>query len=237
MALFKETLAIGLGALSLIFTHTTPEQSANKQAPEESAYRTPEVVSQADLLRVDRHKKQFRITDGTGEGDTVAMRLKTEQGGGLTLEFEGLYRIALVEENGALCMRRFEMIEEGQTVEYDPVVVFIPATAQAGREIASRAEARVLEAGETTNVGTAEHVIGRIARGEFTLPGGSYEGFLIEFEHTLNVPLATITIDLEIGTDGDEGIIYWRAKSVEEKLGMFGETTIRQLEVTELNGN
>lgn len=194
---------------------------------------SPERVTQADLLTVKQRAKRFQITVGEDEGETLRMTLTPDGDEKLTIAFQGKYRLDLLRRDGALCIDTLHLIENDQTVRYNSPVVLIPATVEAGRSISSRVEAVLLEGGEVSSRGSCTHNIKRITHAEFNLPVGRLEGYLLDYEHVIHLPLADVTIELELGTDAKPGILYWRSKLIKEKLGLFGETIISQLELAE----
>ncbi len=195
----------------------------------------PDERSSDQLLPLDDSSKRFDVLIGEEKGSRLRMSLvRQNDSGDWMLTFDGLYRMLLHRNGeGEIECERLEILEENKGVRYDPPVRLIPATVKAAQTVTTSGTCEVidLENDEVTMRGEYEHTLERVSRTQINIPAGTVEGHLIEFSHTIDLDNATLTVELEMGTTEaeGEGLVYWRVKRTIEKLGLFGDTTIREL--------
>ena len=218
---------------------TAPPESApaassqNNGAPGEAqpAEAVPEPpVEPATLLPLEAREDLFKVIEGEGTGEQIRQQLVESEEGVYVLTFGDRNRLFLTKDaDGALVIARLELLDENKGVAYDPAVPLLPASIRPGRayEYASQARVYDLETREVTHSGTARHRINEIARGQFDTDIGQTRGYLVTLDHRVNLPLATVTIDLEVGYEPGYGIVYRRMRSNVQKLGLFGESATR----------
>lgn len=220
------------------------EQSTQRlaHAAEDSPAENERLASKA-LLPLNRSSKNFQSlrTESDIEGD-VRMTLRGADGSDdrWLLSFEGLYEMHLSRrEDGAVVCGRLDILEENKSVRYEPPVRLIPATVRAAESVTTRGRASVhaLDTGEQTRSGNYEHTLVRVSMSDVSLPVGTIRCTLAEFDHSVDFTWGSLAIDLTLGTTEErgEGLVYWRAVQTIEKLGLFGETTVRELGAASLS--
>lgn len=195
---------------------------------------TPEQSKPEQLLPLDPSSKPFEVMNGDDEGKRLTMSITQDEqtSANWTLTLEDHYRMHLTRsDDGAVICRRLDIIDEGKAAEYNPPITLIPARVRAAQSTTSTGSATIvsLDSGETTNSGSYTHTLQDVSRVSIDVPAGKVEGYLLEMRHVIDLDLATLTINLEMATSDTEGegLVYLRVKRNLEKIGLFGDTTIR----------
>ena len=200
----------------------------------------PEAITPADIFVFKPYERTFTGTEGPRTGQKMLVTQEQGQGEGdqayWRLTIEGLCRMFVTrQEDGDLILTRMEQIDKNKAVEYRPAVLLLPSRLKAGTAIVQTGHAYVfdLDSGEHTRTGTYDHSIASVTRSQLRLPAGTMNGYLLAYEHDIDVPMATMKLDLDMAYVPDVGLVYLRQKSTVEKLGLFGETTISGLALAE----
>ncbi|MFG0328983.1 MAG: hypothetical protein ACF8PN_03700 [Phycisphaerales bacterium] len=206
------------------------------------AKKTADTRSANELLPLNETRKSFKILAGENEGEYRDMTLErrdgeTEQ---WILTMDSLYRMRLHRaESGEIMCDRLDLVSEDKATRYDPPIRLIPASVRAAETTTSKGRAEVidLETGKVSRTGRYTHALRKVSHVRLDVPAAEVEGYLLEFDHEIDLDMATLTIDLELGsTVGEgEGLVYWRSKSTIEKVGLFGDTTIQALGAAEFD--
>lgn len=198
-----------------------------------------EQVSAKDLLPLRRETQTFLISKGEGAGQQIDVKVeptKADSDAVWVLSLEDRNRVHLRKDaEGGIVVERLELPSKDKAIEYRPAVPLLPATitAQLRQSVGSEATVYSLSDGQPLYSGPVTHEIERVTRATFNTPIGSIRGYLVQLSHTIDLAAADVTMDMDIGFASDGGLVYRHMKTHIEKLGLFGDTTQRTIEIAE----
>lgn len=208
-------------------------------APAQSTPREAEAVQAEDLFPLNKRTHTFRVTDGEKLDQRLPLSLrpaKDGEAGEWVLEFSDLNTIYLSVDEGNIMMERVDFPPDGQAVEYDPPLRMLPSEIRPHVKIEEESKARIynLETGELERKGTVRHEVKFATRSSFVTDVGEYEGYMIPIEQQIDVPWASVRMELTGGFVPEVGIVYRRVDYTRKIFGFFGKTTRRTAVLSEL---
>lgn len=220
-----------LGLVLVAFSHQS-------DAPAQSPSMEVEAVRAEHLFPLNERTLTFRVTDGEKLDQRLPLSLRQardEEPGEWVLEFSDLNTIYLSVDEGHIMMERVDLPPDGQAVEYDPPVRMLPASIRPHVKIEEVSKARIynLETGELERRGTVQHEVKFASRSSFATDVGEFEGYMIPIEQEINVPWASVRMELTGGFVPEVGIVYRRVDYTRNILGFFGETIRRTAVLSE----
>lgn len=204
----------------------------------ESGSRPAERLTAGQLVELKARKASFKIVQGKEAGKCVTMRLKapTASRDAWLLTFEGICRIFLRQtQEGALHVHRMEMLKDKKRLLFNPPFELIPEFFSPGRQIQTTGKTSIenMETGKLTNSGSYCHKIKALSRTTLGTPAGPIEGYLLQYEFQADLDYSDLELNLETGWSKNRRLVYWRTQTTVEKLGLFSETKLRALAITD----
>lgn len=229
--MFRSRVLPGFVLLILVLAVFSYQPDAPAQEPEGK----DQVMHPEHLFPLNQRKRTFRFTDGEKLDERLQLslhRAPDEKPGQWVLEFSDLSTIYLSVDAGRVMIKRLDLLPEGRAVEYDPPVRMLPAEIRPDVRIEEVSKAKIydLETGELERKGTVRHEVQFASRSSFTTDVGVFEGYRIPIEQEINVPWASVRLELTGGYVPEVGLVYRRVDYTQSTLGFFGET-IRQTAV------
>ncbi len=194
----------------------------------------PEVVTPDELFPFDSYARTFETIQGERIGAQVPVRLGRQAGEQNTwlLIVGDISRWYLSKrEDRTLVLTRMDMFDQNRAIIYEPSLILMPSRLEASTAIeqAGRAVIHNLNTGERVRVGSYVHRISSASRVRLNTPVGNMLGYLLVYDHRLDMDLGTLKIGMELGLVPEDGLVYLRQQNTLEKLIFFGETTLRTL--------
>ncbi len=233
MTRLTHRMAISLVLLSV--SASAVPSLAQQDLPGLPAVTAPEAIRPEDLFAFEPYTHTFRVTEGEGSGADTQVRLEQRDEGWLLIVGE-FYRLYLAQrEDGALMMTRMDILERGEAAVYEPAVTFLPQRLEAGTSLTLTGRVTIydLQTRQRTHRGTYTHRLIEASRVTLNVPAGRMKGYLVEYDHRMDLGLGQVRLDMETGWVPGIGLAYLRQKSTFEALVIFGQTTIRMLALAE----
>lgn len=201
----------------------------------------PKADSLSQLIPLTTWDKQFKITEGKDRGRVVPLTLRRDQdkAGHWYLTFGDYAGVVLANNNGrGLMLERLDLFKSHSQVVYDPALPILTP------EIAAGTATRVLaafnmfdaETGRLKRSGRVTHWVKRVSPSRFKTPAGVIDGYFIEIDHRMDMPLAQLQMALGLGCRLDEGPVFGSGLYTLTKLGIFSETKTAAAALTTVNG-
>jgi hypothetical protein len=187
----------------------------------------------ADLLSLEAHERQFRVTEGASAGKETTLALAPVADAPRAewrLELEGFNELYLTQTgDGGIALTQIRIAEQNKRIVFDEPVTLLPAQLQAGETYSMQTTARIYDTqtGEQTRSGSVQHQVTPVGPTRFDLPQGQTQGYLVRMQQTVDLDKADIKLDLEAGFVPGAGMVHRRLEYAIEKLGLFGDTTSR----------
>ena len=204
----------------------------------ESGSEPAERLSADQLVELKDRKASFKIVQGKDSGQCVTMTLKAPAASrdAWQLNFEGICRLSLRRTpEGGLRVGRMEMLKDKKRLFFHPPFELIPPFFTPGKQIQRTGTADIenMETGKLTNSGSYCHEIQALSRTTLDTPAGPIEGYLLEYEFRVDLDYSDLQLNLETGWSKNRRLVYWRTQTTIEKLGLFSETKLRVLAITD----
>lgn len=203
--------------------------------PGESPGESPgeESVRGEALLPLTERQRMFEIVEGDRRGELVNLVLRRTRDGELgthVLRMSDLNTLYLRRnDEGDVEVLRLDLPRENRAVVYEPAVRLIPGQVRPRLRVEEAGLARVydLETGEFQRRGAVQHAVKEVSRARFHTPGGEQAGYMVVIEHSIDLDLGELRMEMECGYVPGEGMVYRHLRYTIEKLGLFGSTTRR----------
>ena len=200
----------------------------------------PQADSLSQLIPLTTWDKQFKITEGKDRGRVVPLTLRRDQekAGHWYLAFGDYAGVVLANNGRGLMLERLDLFKSHSQVVYNPALPILTP------EIAAGTAARVLaafnmfdtETGRLKRSGRVTHWVKRVSPSRFNTPAGAIDGYFIEIDHRMDMPLAQLQMSLGLGCRLDEGPVFGSGLYTLTKLGIFSETKTSAAALTTVNG-
>ena len=200
----------------------------------------PQADSLSQLIPLTTWDKQFKITEGKDRGRVVPLTLRRDQdkAGHWYLAFGDYAGVVLANNGRGLMLERLDLFKSHSQVVYNPALPILTP------EIAAGTAARVLaafnmfdaETGRLKRSGQVTHWVKRVSPSRFSTPAGVIDGYFIEIDHRMDMPLAQLQMSLGLGCRLDEGPVFGSGLYTLTKLGIFSETKTSAAALTTVNG-
>jgi hypothetical protein len=198
----------------------------------------PQTLSAQNLLPLEQRQKQFRITDGRGEGKRVTVRLApaSQAEAEWRLAAEGLNTLYLTRnQQGDLLITRIDIADQGQGIVYRDPMPLLPGAIAPNRTYSYQSPVQIIDlrSGKVTRSGQATQTIDYVRQASFQLPVGQMQGYLVNAEQTVDLDNADIHLNADMGLVPNQGVVYRQLQYQIDKPAWFGSTTQRTLELAE----
>ena len=226
------------GAIPAFTAGGAPALAGETKIQPESGAPPVERLTADQLVELKARKGSFKIVQGKEKGKCVPMTLKAPATDGdvWQLTFDGICRLFLRQTPaGALRVHRMEMLKDKKRFLFHPPFELIPEFFTPGRQIQTTGTATIenMETGEGSNSGSYCHEIQALSRTTLDTPAGPVKGYLLEYEFRVDLEYSDIELNLETGWSENRRLVYWRTQTTIEKLGLFSETKLRALALTD----
>jgi len=222
--------------LMLLFWVVFTASNGSAAGREKNGEAEAEEISVGSLVAMDVRHTVFEIIEGEGKGRKVSMTLKpAADKDAWILSFEGMYRFFLHRSpDGPVEIHKMELLEEKKRIAFSPPFTLIPVVQERDHlPQTGRVDIYDIENGKKAHQGEYTETFKDLRRADFTTPDGAKPGYLQENEFFIDLVFANIEIDLEIGWSDDRKLVYWRPTKTIEKIGLFTESSFRELAVSE----
>jgi hypothetical protein len=187
------------------------------------------LITIKELVPLTGWQKQFEITQGKDRGRLVLLTMqnvpsKEER---RKLVFGDYAAIVVVSDaQGGLMMERLDLIKSRSYIIYEPALPILPRYITSGSATQHQASFRMYDSGTGAlkRSGTTTHLLKKVAQTRFDTPAGSIDGYIIDIDHRMDMPLAKLQILLSLGCRIDDGPVYGSGQYTLTKLGFLTET-------------
>ncbi len=227
---------------AIFFWSINPAANAQDSEDDQPKQDAPEAITPEDVFVFEPYSRPFLAIEGEQAGDWIAVTLaRHEDANGVwVLTIDGVSRFYLANAaDGDVVITRMDQIDSDKAVVYSPPLVLLPSRLEAGTSFRQSGKADVysLESGEQTETGTYSHELTHVSRTTLKIPAGRLSGYLLDYHHRVEVPLAVLDLSCDIAFVPNVGLAYIRQKTTLEKMGMFGDTTVRGFALGKLPGD
>ena|SRR6056297_1152210 len=95
-----------------------------------------------------------------------------------------------------------------------------------------RATIEAMKPREPVNSGKYRYEIKAPSHTAIDTPAGAREGYLLAYEFEIDFDYSHLRLNLETGWSKNRELVYWRTHTTVEKLGLFSETTLQAMALT-----
>jgi hypothetical protein len=122
-------------------------------------------------------------------------------------------------------MERLDLFKSRSYIVYEPALPILPGDRLAAVSTRRHADFKMYnETGKLKRAGRVTHVVKQIFPSQFDTPAGLIDGFYIDIEHGMDMPLAHLQFTLRLGCRLGDGPVYGFGQYTLKKLGLFSET-------------